>query len=72
MTDREPNVEILRGYRTGTYCVCINNVRVAGPKCLGGGEVLAAWTLTPEQLRELANEAECAAEDMENKGSDDD
>lgn len=56
----------------GTQMVSIDSngsgVRVAGGKCCGRWQVIKEWTLTPQQWRDLAEEANAVAEQEDARG----
>jgi hypothetical protein len=48
-------IEIISG--PGGICVAINDRRVAGPKPLGGGRVVATWIVGRKELRATTTKA---------------
>lgn len=44
-------VELVEGVEG--YCLCVNDIRIAGPKPWGGGKVVKTWCLTERQVYEL-------------------
>lgn len=50
-------------------------LRLTGSKCCGQWQTQLGWLLTPQQMRDIAGELECAADEAElelDGGSDDD
>ena len=54
----------------GTYSVSLmdddGGVRLTPSKCCGRWDEIKRWSMTPKQLREMANELQCQADQQEN------